>query len=183
MHVGRIGLLGGESTGKSTLSNALCRSLPACGVDEVLRTFVEEQGRTPTRAEQPGLLDRQRRAEDAVAAACDRGVLVADPAVLMTAVYSELYFDDPSLTAAAVDLTVQRYDLVVWCGTDLPWSTDAGQRDGEQFRAAADRLIARLVSESLRPRGMQVIRVTGPLADRVEAVTQAWQSISETGPT
>lgn len=180
--VARIGLLGGESTGKTALARALADALPACLVEEELRAFVDRNGRPPRRDEQAALLDAQRLAEEAVAAACPHPVLVADPAPLMTAVYSEVYFDDPSLTDAAAD-DATAYDLLVWCGDDVPWTGDGRQRDGEQYRAAADAVLARMVSQSLVPRGIRVIRVTGPVADRVESVLQAWQSDGGAGPT
>ncbi len=48
----RIGLVGGEGTGKTTLASALAVALPACVVDESLRAFVEREGRTPRADEQ-----------------------------------------------------------------------------------------------------------------------------------
>ena len=45
----RIGLIGGEGSGKTTLATALASALPACAVDEGLRAFVDREGRTPRR--------------------------------------------------------------------------------------------------------------------------------------
>lgn len=178
----RIGLLGGECSGKSTLARALEQVLPACVVPEHLRTFVDEHGRVPRRDEQQALLRAQWEAEESAAATCASGILIADPAPLMTAVYSEVYFDDPSLTPPAVALA-DAYDLVVWCADDVPWQADGAQRDGQPYRAAAEQVIARLVASDLVPRGLHVIRVTGSVEDRVTAVLQAWQSVGDAGPT
>ena len=178
----RIGLLGGESSGKSTLAAGLERALSACVVPEELRAFVEEHGRPPSRDEQVAVLRAQWEAEESAAATCAQGVLVADPATLMTAVYSEVYFDDASLTPQGVALA-DAYDLVVWCADDVPWRADGAQRDGEGHRAAAEQVIARIVATDLVPRGVRVIRVTGSVEERVAAVLQAWQSVGDAGPT
>ena len=170
----RIGLLGGECTGKTTLATHLAAALDGCLVTEALRDFVAENGRPPRSDEQAGLLAQQVHREEAVAAACAGAVVVADPAPLMTAVYSLLYFDDPSLVAAGVE-HAQGYDLLVWCAPDLPWTPDDGQRDGPAHREDADRIIGRLVTEHLEPAGVRVVRVQGPPEDRVAAVRLAWQ--------
>jgi nicotinamide riboside kinase len=170
----RIGLIGGECTGKSVLARALAEDLPACLVAEELRRFVDGQGRPPTAAEQPAILRAQRELEDGAAEACRHPCLVADPAPLMTAVYSLLYFDDGSLLRAGVEHAAG-YDLVVWCAPDIPWVPDPGQRDGPAQREAADALIAAIVEEELEPRGIRVIRVDGAIGERVAAVRRAWQ--------
>ena len=75
----RIGLIGGEGSGKTTLAVALAGALPACVVDESLRAFVEREGRTPRRDEQAALLAEQAAREDEAAASCPHAWLVADP--------------------------------------------------------------------------------------------------------
>ncbi len=172
--VRRIGLIGGEGSGKSTLAVALADALPACVVDEGLRAFVEREGRTPRREEQDSLMYEQAAREDEAAAACTQPVLVADPAPLMTAVYSLLYFDDDSLVAPAVRQAAG-YDLVAWCRPDVPWAPDGIQRDGAGHRDAADAIIARLVRDELVPRGIRVLEVDGDVDHRVAAVRRAWQ--------
>jgi nicotinamide riboside kinase len=178
----RIGLVGGECTGKSALAAALARSMPACVAGEELRAFVERHGRAPLSEEQAGLMAAQQRREDAVAASCPEPFLVADPAPLMTAVYSLLYFEDDSLLAPAVALAAD-YGLVVWCDMDLPWVPDDGQRDGEPFRAAAHDLIGTRLVPALLAAGIDVVRASGSVEARVAAVARAWQLGRPAGPT
>jgi nicotinamide riboside kinase len=178
----RLGLIGGEGTGKSTLALALARALPACVVDESLRAFVAREGRTPRRDEQAALMREQAAREEAMAGTCPHPALVADPAPLMTAVYSVLYFDDDSLVAPAVRQAAG-YDLVAWCRPDVPWADDGIQRDGDGHRAAADTIIARLVHEELVPRGIRVIAAEGDVDHRVAALTRAWQRSGPHSPT
>jgi nicotinamide riboside kinase len=182
----RIGLIGGECTGKTTLALALARELPACVTGEELRAFVTRHGRPPLADEQAGLLAAPVAAEEATAAGCRKSWLVADPAPLMVAVYSLLYFDDASLVPPAIE-QAHGYDLVVWCAPDLPWTPDPGQRDGPEHRAAAETVIAQLVAEQLVPAGIPVLRVTGGLVARVTSVRdtldRAWHPEPSDGPT
>ena len=184
--IGRLGIMGGECSGKSTLARDLARELPACLVAEELRAFVDRLGRPPLPQEQAGLLDRQARAEAEAAAICSQPWLVADPAPLMTAVYSLLYFDDPSLLPEAVT-HARGYELVVWCGPDIPWQPDPGQRDGPDLRARADAIIADVVRDLLEPAGVRVLRVTGDEVARVtsvrDALDRAWRPEPSDGAT
>lgn len=170
----RIGLVGGESTGKTTLAHDLAAAMGACVVPEELRTFVATHGRTPRRDEQAGILAAQAAAEDAVAVQCPHDLVVADAAPLMTAVYSLLYFDDPSLLPAALE-HARGYDLVVWCAPDPAWTADDGQRDGPGHRDAAERILSQLATEELPAAGIPVLRVSGGPEERVAAVRLAWQ--------
>ncbi len=132
------------------------------------------EGRPPRQDEQAAILAAQQAREDDAARSCHLPWLVADPAPLMTAVYSRLYFDDDSLMAPAVDLATG-YALVVWCADDVPWTPDGTQRDGPDLRSRADAIIAETVREHLEPRGVHVLRVHGPVEERVALVRRAWQ--------
>lgn len=182
----RIGLIGGECTGKTTLARALARELPACVTGEELRAFVTHHGRPPRADEQASLLAAQAAAEEATAAGCRDPWLVADPAPLMVAVYSLLYFDDPALLPPAIE-QASGYALVAWCAPDLPWTPDPGQRDGPEHRAAAEAAIAEIVADRLLPAGIPVLRVSGGLVARVTAVRdaldRAWHPGPPDGPT
>ncbi len=171
--VRRIGLIGGECTGKSTLARALGVLLPACVVGEHLRAFVDRRGRPPWQGEQWGLMADQQRAEDDVAADCRHPWLVADPAPLMTAVYSLAYFGDDSLLADAISLATG-YERVLWCDADLPWTPDGLQRDGPEARQRVHDLLAVIVRDRLRPLGIDVRLVSGPLQARLGLAGLAW---------
>ena len=54
----RIGLLGGECTGKTTLGEDLARTLPGFVAEEYLRDFVSTFGRLPTAAYRRGSTSR-----------------------------------------------------------------------------------------------------------------------------
>ena len=172
--VARIGLIGAESTGKTTLAARLGTLLPACVASEALREFVERHGRTPRAEEQAGVMRAQMAAEDHAAASCAHDVVIGDPAPLMTAVYSQAYFDDDRLLDEAVADTL-RYSLVVWCDPDMPWAPDDGHRDGPGHRDLVHGLLARVVHDRLEPEGLTVLVARGTLEERAELVRRAWQ--------
>lgn len=139
----RIALLGAESTGKTTLSQALAQRLRAQGhrvevVPEVLRQWCEREGRTPRPEEQLPIAQAQERGVDEAAARAD--IVIADTTALMTAIYSAMLFDDGELYQFA--LARQRtYDLTLLTGLDLPWVADGLQRDGPHVREPVDALV------------------------------------------
>lgn len=147
----RLGLLGGESTGKSTLALGLADALPGLVAHESLREFVAAHGRTPRRGEQRDVFTSQRdRVASVVRAAESDGAawVIADPLPLMTAVYSMVYFDDPSLMHDGID-DARAYDLLLWCAPDIPWEADADMRDGAEFRDLADATIEAMIAPEL----------------------------------
>ncbi|MEI8083054.1 MAG: AAA family ATPase, partial [Actinomycetes bacterium] len=116
----RLALLGAECSGKTTLAQALARSLPAEHVPEVLRAFVNTTGRPPTAGEQRAIMTQQIDAEQSQcheALAAGVGWICADPCPLMTAVYSIEYFGDDSLLMPAVQYQ-RTDDLTLWCDID-----------------------------------------------------------------
>ena len=187
----RIGLIGGECTGKSTIAAMLAECLSGSVASEVLREFVATRGRVPRLEEQRQVMRDQIAREESVMGAmigqsADRGhVVIGDPAPAMTALYSDVYYDDDSLLADAVQHT-SSYDLLLWCRADIPWVPDPGQRDGPEYRALVDARIGLFVYDSLAPAGIGVVELYGSddarlatalwaFNDRSAAVSRAWQ--------
>jgi nicotinamide riboside kinase len=166
----KIAILGAECTGKTTLLADMAAQLRARGarvsvVDEVLRQWCAAQGRTPRADEQAAIMHAQIAAVDA-AAGCD--YLLCDTTPLVTAVYSELLFDDHSLYPAAV-AQQRRYQLTLLAGTDLPWQADGIQRDGHAARDQVDRQLR----EVLQAHALPVYPVCGLGAARLAFATAA----------
>lgn len=162
-----MAVIGGESTGKTTLAHALARELPAATVPETLRDWVARHGRVPRAEEQRDVLRAHRSAElSALAQPTPPRWVVSDSGPLMTAVYSIVYYSDHSLVAEAADVT-REAALVVWCGSDIPWVPDGNQRDGPDQRQAAQDVIG----EVLRDSGLPFLAVHGTLDERVDQVS------------
>lgn len=167
----RIALLGAESTGKSTLAQALHETLPVltglrvARVDEYLREWCDREGRTPRADEQRAIVEEQERRADALAVGHD--VLIADTTGLMPALYSEYLFADTSLAAPAHHAH-RRYHLSLLMATDLPWVAD-GMRDGPHAQAPVDRLLRRWLREG----GHAFVVVQGQGPQRLEQALNA----------
>ena len=162
-----IALLGAESTGKTTLAEAIAQALRADGhsvngVAEYLREFCDAQQRTPRHDEQAHIagMQTQRIAE----AAREVEVVVADTTALMIAVYSEKVFGDTSLYASALEAH-RAIDLTLVTALDLPWQADGLQRDGPQVREPVDAK----VRAALQRAGAPYSVVFGSGAARLEA--------------
>ena len=167
-----IAVLGAESTGKTELARALAARLQQRGiattlVGEYLREWCEREGRTPRPDEQAAIAAEQTRR---IAQAAERGVVVADTTALMTAIYSDMLFDDRSLHAEA--LAAQRgYAVTLLTALDLPWVADGLQRDGPHVREPVDaRARAALVGAGL---GFSVVHGSGE-----QRLASAWNAIN-----
>ncbi len=148
----KIALLGAESTGKTQLAHALAEHLREAGakavaVDEYLREWCEQKGRTPQPHEQAeiALTQRLRIEQAARSLAADAKpdqacYVIADTTPLMTAIYSEFIFQDDSLSAAALSYQ-SSFHLTLLTGLDMPWEADGIQRDGAHVRGPVDALI------------------------------------------
>ena len=163
-----IGVVGGESTGKSTLAVGLGVALPALVVSEFLRDWVDRSGRIPDQAEQWDVMAGHRNAEEAAlvqARSAGNAWVVSDSGPLMTAVYSIQYYDDFSLLPQALEWAATAR-LIVWCQDDFPWRPDP-QRDGEQARGRSQQILETIFAD--HP-DLSVLPVRGPLDARVSTV-------------
>jgi NadR type nicotinamide-nucleotide adenylyltransferase len=162
--VARVAILGAESSGKSTLAEALAVHYATVWVPEYLREFVDRHGRVPFEHDQAGIARTQLEREDAAAAIASR-FLFCDTAPLMTAVYSRVYWNrvDRELEALAL---AHDYALTLVAAPDCPWEPDGLQRDSDEVRQRVHRLLV----ESLEERAIPFVLVDGSLAQRMGQV-------------
>jgi nicotinamide riboside kinase len=161
----KIALLGAESTGKSQLALALSARLQESGltvhhVDEYLREWCDAHQRTPRQDEQLHIVETQMAR---VLAAPAGAVVIADTTPLMTAVYSQILFNDYSLNALSIEHQLL-YDVTLLTGLDLPWVSDGLQRDGPHVREPVDASVRHMLVMAGLP--YQVVYGTG--AQRLE---------------
>jgi nicotinamide riboside kinase len=165
-----VALVGAECTGKSTLAEALAARFDAGLVTEYLREWCDAHGRTPQRHEQAHIAAEQGARIEAAARRHD--LVVCDTTPLITALCSEHYFSDASLTAAALAFQ-RRCALTLLCAPDLPWQADGIQRDGPTVRAAFD---ARLRA-ALTAAGLGWIDIRGGEQERLAAAVSAIEAL------
>jgi nicotinamide riboside kinase len=142
----KIALLGAESTGKSQLAQALCARLQQSGltvhrVDEYLREWCDTHQRTPREDEQRHIVETQMAR---VLAAPTDAVVIADTTPLMTAVYSQMLFNDDRLDDMAL-AHQSVFDINLLTGLDVPWVSDGLQRDGSHVREPVDAAVRHML--------------------------------------
>ena len=160
----RIAILGAESSGKSTLSEALARHYGTLWVPEYLREFVDAQGRVPHEEDQYGIALTQRAREDAAAAQASC-LLFCDTTPLMTALYSRVYWGRVDAQLAALDAR-HDYAWTFVTAPDTPWEPDGLQRESEEVRQAVHRMLL----ETLAARAIPYVLLEGALAHRIAQV-------------
>lgn len=180
-----VALLGAESTGKTTLANALAARLRDEGrrvalVHEVLREFCDRHGRTPQPHEQPAIAAEQTRR--IAAAAHGHEVVVTDTTALMIAVYSELVFADRSLHPQALQ-DHARVDLTLLTALDLPWQADGLQRDGPHVREPVDALVRAALGSAGLPFAIVAGQGEQRLVNALAAVRRGLAPAPEASPT
>ena len=128
--VRRVALLGGESSGKTTLARALATHFQTGWVPEYGRQLWEEQGGLLSEADLLRIAREQIQREDQAARRA-RGILFCDTSPLTTLGYSLWMFGraDPAL----VELAQRRYNAVVLCLPDFSFVQDGTRRE-EGFR-------------------------------------------------
>lgn len=160
--VARIAIVGGESTGKSTLVAALGARYREPCVAEYGRTLWEAQGGHTSYADLL-LIGRRHVADEEAAAARGRRCVFVDTTPLTTLWYSIDGYGraDPGLIA----LAWRRYDLTLVCAPDFAFVQD-GTRSSEDFRLRHDRWIRAI----LLARGVDYVDIRGSVDERVERV-------------
>ena len=164
--VPRIAVLGGESSGKTTLAHALAATLGAPVAEEYGRErWVELGGGVLSADELARVAEVQVEREYALAARAERFV-VCDTTPLTTLFYS--LADHGHAHNRLHAASRRRYALNVLCAPDFPFDQDGTRRDA----AFRDRQHA-WYREQLAQRGAKVLEVHGPVADRVEQILRA----------
>ena len=158
--VRRICLLGGESSGKTTLARRLAQAFATTYVEEYGRELWVERGGTLDFADYVTIARTQVEHEEQVARSAD-DLLFCDTSPLTTLLYCLEQFGraEPELHA----LAARPYYVTLLCAPDFPFVQDGTRRD-EAFRTQQH---ARYVSELAR-RNTPYLLVEGSLESRVE---------------
>jgi len=160
--VGRICLLGGESSGKTTLARALAAHLGTIWVPEAGRELWEAQGGVLRFEDMRRIAEAQVAREAALLGRATRW-LVCDGSALTTVFYSLDGFGrvDPEVRR----LAQQVYAHTFLCAPDFPFVQDGTRRDAA-FRARQFRWYAKV----LEARGISYVLVEGTPDQRIETV-------------
>lgn len=162
--VERVLLIGAESTGKSTLAEALGRSLKTIWVPEFGRDLWESNGGSLCESDMLAIAQKQVDWENRALGWSNR-YLICDTSPLSTAFYSEALF---GMCRPEVEkLSRRAYQHVFFLAADFPMVQD-GTRQDEAFREKQDRWLRARVKQL----GWRVVELKGSLAERLELARQ-----------
>jgi HTH-type transcriptional repressor of NAD biosynthesis genes len=166
--VQRICLLGGESSGKTTLGRALAERLDTVFVPEVGREHWEAHGGTLGYADMRLIAEGQVAREDALAREA-REWLVCDGSALTTVFYSLDGFGrvDPAVRR----LAARPYAFTFVCAPDFPFVQDGTRRDAG-FRRRQHRWYCSV----LAARGVPFVVLEGSLMQRLDTACRLLQA-------
>ncbi len=163
--VEKVVFLGAESSGKSTLVQAVAAALGEPSVEEVGRTLWVEAGGDLPLADYVRICREHVALEDAAAERARRFVAV-DTNAITTQQYAFFFFGEcPPEVQAYADRCRERYAHVVVCAPDIPFDQD-GTRVHPQVQQYQDGAIR----NDLTIRGIPYAVVGGALDERVATV-------------
>jgi NadR type nicotinamide-nucleotide adenylyltransferase len=166
--VKRLALLGGESSGKTTLAQALAQALGTNWVPEYGRQRWEELRETLSLDELVAVARTQIAWEDRRAAqSAGRGHewIVCDTTPLTTLQYA--LHDHGAAPEALHTMARRHYDLTLLCEPDFDFVQDGCRRDDGFRRAQHDWTLQQLARQ-----GVKALAVRGSVAQRVQTVLQ-----------
>jgi HTH-type transcriptional regulator, transcriptional repressor of NAD biosynthesis genes len=160
--VERVALLGGESSGKTTLALALARRFETAFVAEYGRTLWEERHGHLVFSDMLDIAQRQIALEDSAAKAAHR-YLFCDTTPLVTRLYSQVLF---GRVDGELEVLARRvYATTIVCAPDFAFQQDGTRRDAA-FRAEQHETTLK----ALENLGHAYEVVGGSLDDRVRQV-------------
>lgn len=124
--VSRVVLLGGESSGKTALAEALAVRLQTVWVPEYGRELWVERDGALGFDDMEEIARRQVAREEGTVAEA-KGWVICDTSPLTTRLYSEEMFGHAS--PVVIELSKRRYDHVLLCAPDFPFVQDGTRRD------------------------------------------------------
>jgi HTH-type transcriptional repressor of NAD biosynthesis genes len=172
--VRRVCILGAESTGKSTLAEALAKRYDTVWNPEYGRPYTQlgRMANAPWESREFVHIARmQCWYEDFLAEFAQR-VLITDTDAFTTAVFHEVYLGTPA--TGFEELVDRTYDLYVVCGLDVPWRHDGIREFEEQRRWMHERYL-----ERARTSGRPWILAEGSRERRLEAVAAVLDALLE----
>ena len=129
----KIVVTGPESTGKTTLTEALAANLDVPWIPEYARSYVEGLNRPYTYQDVETIARFQIRKEEEMTLSSLNGILLMDTWLIMTKVWFEVVYGSyPDWIEQYI--STSKIDLFLICKPDLPWIADPVRENGGEMR-------------------------------------------------
>jgi len=156
----KIVITGPESTGKTTLAEALAQRLNALLIPEFARSYVEKLNRPYAYSDVEKIaqhqVDEERRFSDTGAS----GILLMDTWLIVTKVWFEVVY---GVAPEWIEkwIATDDIDLFLVCAPDIPWIADPIRENGGEMRSKLfDRYIKEIESHGF---AYEIVRGSGEL--------------------
>jgi NadR type nicotinamide-nucleotide adenylyltransferase len=172
LDIKKIVVIGPESTGKSTLSEALAIALHTVWVPEYARFFLEHLNE-PYSEDDLGTIARgQLASEDKLTANANK-VLICDTDLHVIKVWGEHKYGrcDPFVQQAILD---RKYDLYLLTGIDMPWLPDPLREHPDE---AMRQYFYSIYRDIMVSSGVPWFAINGDEGQRLAASLQAIESM------
>lgn len=166
----RVFIVGGECSGKTSLSQALARRLGAIWVSEYARSWVERTGREVSAADVDAIVSGQKAAGLCSFLEAQRtgAAVIGDTCLVQSLVYSQHYFDFVP-AGLEEEARAELKDAVVFVADgDIPWVSELKQRGVPASRA----LVQEQLIQQLSAFGKDYTLLCGDLPARLEVAEQ-----------
>lgn len=144
----RVALVGPESCGKSYLAAYLATHFNTVFVEEYGRTYCERFGMDLTELDFAHIAGGQLYREDEMAKQA-KGILFCDTELIVTQIWSEIYFNGACQPWIVWASRQRQYDLYLLLAPDIPWKNDGLRRYEAQRQWMFGRLKEELESRNL----------------------------------
>lgn len=129
----KIVITGPESTGKTTLAEALAQKLNALLIPEYARSYVEGLNRPYTYSDVEMIAQHQLEEESKFSDSGGSGILLMDTWLIITKVWFEVvYGTAPGWIEKRI--ATGDIDLFLICAPDIPWIADPIRENGGEMR-------------------------------------------------
>lgn len=118
----KIAIVGGESTGKSTMSAYLARHYNTVWVPEYAREYCEKLTEPPTWQDEINMFEGQLVLEESLSAQANK-ILICDTTFITVKIWSDHIFGQAPQQVVD-ELSRRHYDFYLLLDIDLPWEDD-----------------------------------------------------------
>ena len=172
MDIKKIVVIGPESTGKSTLSEALATALHTVWVPEYAREYLEHLNRPYSETDLQAIARGQLLKEGEVAPLVNK-VLICDTDLYVIKVWSEHKYGRCHASILE-EIARRKYDLYLLTGIDMPWSPDPLREHAEtEMRQYFYNIYRDIVANS----GVPFAEINGNESERLQKAIEAINNI------